>query len=283
MEEATNNSVSEIVDLASKIQPVEFTGEDSTRRIALPPGWELSDHDIEKTTDHPKRRTGLYSLTDIDSFIGFINRHKSEQETVIYCNADFTKSTVLFKVFFNDHAPAIGNPGWRDFLATYKPELSQEWKTWIGKNDQRMNQLDFAKFIEQNLDDIAADVENMPTGQQLLEMALSFEATNDMVLKSSVRLQDGGLDMVFVDKSDQATMAKMKMFEKIAIGIPVFFNGTAYQVTARLRYRVNGGTAQFWYELIKPEKIIQDAVSGNDGMIEKIKKETGAPLFFANI
>lgn len=131
-------------------------------------------------------------------------------------------------------------------------------------------------LLKKNLGDIAA-VENMPSGQQLLEMALSFQASQDMKLKSSIRLQDGGVNMTFVEESDQATMKQMKFFEQIAIGIPVFWNGTPYQIKARLRFRPNGGSPQFWFELIRADKVIEDATKT---MIEKIKSETGLPLYF---
>lgn len=34
-----------------------------------------------------------------------------------------------------------------------------------------------------------------------------------------------------------------------------------YAVEARLRYRIDGGKMQMWYELVRPHKILEDAVS----------------------
>ena len=136
-----------------------------------------------------------------------------------------------------------------------------------------------AMFIEENLQDIAAS-EGFPTGQQLLEMATSFQASQDMRFKSAIRLQNGGVNMSFVQDDDTQTLAQMKMFEKIAIGIPVFWNGTAYQITARLRYRVKEGRLIFWYELIRNDKVLEDATKT---MIAKIKEATDVPLYFGRI
>lgn len=83
--------------------------------------------------------------------------------------------------------------------------------------------------------------------------------------------------MSFVQDDDNQTLTTMKLFEKIAIGIPIFWGGDAYQITARLRYRVKEGRLTFWYELIRPDKILEDATKT---LINKIKVSTGVPLFF---
>ena len=151
-----------------------------------------------------------------------------------------------------------------------------EWNRWTGNDTEPLSQTGFAMFIEDNLADIAA-VEGMPTGQQLLEMATSFQANQDMRFKSAVRLQNGGVNMSFVQDDDNQTLAQMKLFEKIAIGIPVFWNGDAYQITARLRYRVKEGRLTFWYELIRHDKVLEDATKT---LINKIQDATGVPLYF---
>ena len=83
--------------------------------------------------------------------------------------------------------------------------------------------------------------------------------------------------MSFVQDDDNQTLAQMKLFEKIAIGIPVFWNGDAYQITARLRYRVKEGRLTFWYELIRHDKVLEDATKT---LINKIQDATGVPLYF---
>lgn len=83
--------------------------------------------------------------------------------------------------------------------------------------------------------------------------------------------------MSFVQDDDKQTLATMQMFDKISIGIPVFWNGAAYQITARLRYRVKEGQLHFWYELIRPDKILEDATKT---LISHIKGETDVPLYF---
>lgn len=276
MDTVQNSETQEIIDLASRIIPVEIGGEKHIRRVALPPGWELSEHDDEKLLPAPARKKGTVRLDEQVSFIDYINRHKIDNLTTIYCQADYRASKIDFSCIINDHQGTQDGQQWRDHIALYAPVFSEEWKRWSGGNKQQHTQAEFAAFIEENLEDIAT-VEGMPSGIDLLRMATEFEANQDKRFKSLIRLQNGGVQFNLVEDDDAQTLQKMQMFEKIAIGIPVFWNGDAYRIDARLRYRVNQGVLKFWYELIRPDKKIEDATKT---MIDKIKAETGVPLYF---
>lgn len=269
-----------IIDLASQITPITIASQDHIKRVALPPGWKLEEKDDEKLLAQPMRKNGNTYLDDVDSFILYVNRHKSsDQSTVIYTVAEYVVGAIAFKCILNDHRPYnTGEPTqeWKDFTAVYSPERSVEWKRWNDKNKQPFSQFEFALFIEDNLQDIAA-VEGMPTAQQLLEMATKFQATMDMRYKSNIRTQNGGVSLTFVNDDDAQTVESMKLFEKISIGIPVFWGGEGYRIDARLRYRVKDGGLKFWYELIREDKVLEDATKT---MIKKIKEETEVPLLF---
>ena len=268
-----------IIDLAASISPVDIASQDHIKRVALPPGWRLEEKDDEKLLPQPMRKKGTVNLDDIESYIGYINRHKSLESTVIYVIADYVSGTVAFKCIINDHEAHLGTvptQEWKDFVALYQPRKSVEWDRWTNKDKEPFSQFEFALFIEDNLQDIAA-VEGMPTAQQLLEMATKFQATMDMRYKSNIRTQSGGVNLTFVNDDDAQTVESMKLFEKISIGIPVFWGGAAYRIDARLRYRVKDGCLKFWYELIRADKVMEDATKT---MIEKIKADTGVPLFF---
>ena len=85
--------------------------------------------------------------------------------------------------------------------------------------------------------------------------------------------------MNYVQDSDQQTLAQMQMFDRFSIGLPVFWNGDAYQCDARLRYRVREGKLTLWYELIRQDKVLEAATKT---LIDKIKTETDKPFFFGN-
>lgn len=276
--ETKNHETENIAQTVAKEtkKPFELGSEKHIKRIALPPGWKTESFDDEKLLDRPVRINGNAMLHDLDSFMGYIDRHKIPSTSTIYCLADYEDDKLELTAIFDDHAK--DDPSWCAHTSTFVPKKSIEYKNWIKNDSEPMSQVGFALFIERNLDDIA-NVEGMPTGSQLLEMALQFEASQDMRIKSHVRLQNGGVQMQFVQDDDEATIARMTMFDKLAIGIPVFWNGEHYQINARLRYRVREGKATFWYELIRPEKVFEAACKT---IISRVKTETGLPFFFGS-
>ncbi|MFT3758467.1 DUF2303 family protein [Thauera sp.] len=247
-------------------------------RVALPPGWTLKETDDEKHAHTPRRKSAKVSLHDAPSFIDYVRRHGSLAYSTVWCVADYAAGNVNFTAILNDHGEPAEEPQWRDHRASYMPTFSQEWENWVGKNKKSFSQAEFAQFIEDNLKDVAG-AEGLPTGAQMLEMALYFEANQDMRFKSAIRLQNGGVQMSFVQDDDSQTLTRMQLFERFAIGIPVFWGGDAYRIDARLRYRVRDGKLTFWFELIRQDKTLESATST---LIEQIRTGTGNPFFFGN-
>lgn len=244
--------------------------------IAVPEGWKLED--TEKSEFTPRRKRGNVKLNDADSFIAYSQRHHNPNVTTIFTEADYATGKVSFTSIFNDHGPTDGDAQWRDHTATFTPVYSEEWKRWFGKNKQQFNQAEFAIFVEDNLKDFSTQ-EDSPTGAQMLEMALNFEANQESRFKSAIRLQNGAVQLQFIETDDAQTMTKMQMFERFTLGLPVFWNGDAYALEARLRYRHREGKLAFWFELIRPDRVLEDATKT---LITKIKTETDIPLFMGN-
>lgn len=269
--------------LAREIKtPIEIGSRDDLdiKRVALPPNWNIKEYDEEQRLATPRRKRAVVRVRDTQSFIDYIKRHGSLTDSTIWCQADYTKGQVAFISIINDHGEDPESAAWRDHRALFSPEFSEEWRRWTGKNKQPFSQVEFATFIEENLKDVAApDGANLPSGSDMLQMALQFEATQDMRFKSAIRLQNGGINMSFIQDDDDQTLQKMQMFERFSIGIPVFWNGDAYQIDARLRYRVRDGRLTFHYELIRSDKVLEAA---STTLITTIRDNTGSPFFFGN-
>jgi uncharacterized protein YfdQ (DUF2303 family) len=259
-------------------QPVEIACEldSDLKRVALPPGWTLIEKDDSKLRDAPLRKVARVKLLDAESFIEYVKRHGSLTDSTIWCVADYKQGKVSFRAIINDHGEQADEPAWRDHLATFVPEFSEEWTRWTSQHKHHFTQTEFAAFIEDNLKDIAS-VDGSPTGSQMLEMALAFEANQDMRFKSAIRLSNGGVQMSFVQDDDAQTLQKMQAFERFSIGLPVFWGSEAYQVDAKLRYRVREGKLTFWFELIRQDKVLE-AATGT--LIGVIREKTGNPFFF---
>ncbi len=238
-------------------------------------GWEVKD--MSETIPTPVRPKGTVTMHDLASFIAICKRFGVVEGSMIYCDADYSASTVTLRAVFDDHESAL-DAGHRQHRAVYSPRQSEEWKRWTGNNGahKAMGQVEFALFLEENAKDITT-ADGYPSGAAMLAMALTLEATGEKRLRSGIRLQSGGVQLEYIDKEDEATVQKMQVFEKFRLGIPPFFRGQGYALDARLRYRVGNGAAKFWYELIRPDLVLAAAV---DDEIAKIRTETGLPLVF---
>lgn len=231
-------------------------GTDQVLHIAVPKGHDLKTIDLEGLLPAPRRAKLQLAMADVDSFLAYLARH-STTATVVWCNFDPQSFALSFQAVFDDFGGA-GAPGWRGHRATYKPETSAEWKTWANNDTKSMQQLDFAAFLERNEADIAG-VDGMPTSLQMMQMATAFEANSEKRVKSVVKLQGGGTRLDFVDDNDAETEANMKLFERFAVGIPVFWAGPAYRIDSRLKYRHASGKVAFWYELIRADRVHEAA------------------------
>ncbi len=244
--------------------------------ILLPEGWKVQLHpDLLPT---PTRKSGTIEIHDVDSFIHVAKRQGSPANCNIYLDVDYAANRIQATAVFNDHADSGGSPGWRDHRATFVPRLSEEWKRWTAKDRQPMEQVKLAHFFEENIADIAA-VEKMPSGADVLTFVTSLQETRKVKYGSGVNLQNGMVQIEFIEEGDNGTKGKLEVFKQFAIGLRPFENGDAYQVKAFLRYRIdrNTGEIKFWYELQRPDRVLEDA---SKAMVEKIKTTTGLPVIF---
>lgn len=243
--------------------------------LITPKGYdsEVMTH-LERHLPAPLRKIGAARLDDLDSFVWYVKEHGSLSNCRIYTTVDYKTGALVFKSVFNDHEQLAA--AWRDFVATFAPELSLEWQRWINSNKKAMTQSEFATFIEDNMPEIAT-IEGLPTGTDMMNLATNFEATSEKKFKAGTRLQSGGVAIEYIDQEDAGTLARMQVFERFALGLPIYFNGTAYRIDARLKYRIREGKLSLWYELIRPEKIIEDAAKE---LIEGVRNKTGMPVLF---
>lgn len=241
--------------------------------VVVPKDYDVKS--LERLLPNPPAKSGIVNLLDVDSFIAYVNKHANDDTSVIYANVDYETSKYDVVAILDDHGAAV--PMRRQHSAVLTPIQSLEWKRWHGNNKKAMPQADFAAFLEDNLGDIAT-VEGMPTGKDMLGMALAFEANSDKRFKKKVDLQGGGTHLEYVDQADEATATRLRYFERFVIGIPVFQGASeGYHVEARLKFRMNGGALLFWYELVRPDRVFKTAVSGE---IDKIREATGLMVLF---
>lgn len=233
---------------------VNHTG-DGHEFVVLPAGAKLQS--VENMQKTPARARGTVNLRDMASFIAYVRERcpdvTSESSTLRMYGTITPKPG--FRAVFNDHGAAL--PGWRDDLAVFDCPLSEEWTRWTAKNGTKMDQETFATWIEDNLPDIAE-----PAAADMLEIARSLEAKKKVNFASGLRLSNGQTQFTYEETIEgTASKGRITVPEVFALGLPVFENGDRYRVEARLRYRIaDGGKLTMWYDLLRPHKILEDAM-----------------------
>lgn len=267
------NIVETLLSAGCGLSDINIVDENGKPFVVVPKDYRIED--LEHLLPAPTRKTAQVIVTDSASFILYTKKHGSMDECVIYAAIDSEKSYCNLIAVIDDNGS--DKPQWRDHRCTFAPKLAVEWSRWVNANRKGMPQTEFGTFLEENLPDIAT-VPGMPSGADILQMALAFDATSNKRFRSKTNLQSGGYSIEFVDEENNDTRETMKVFERFTIGIPVFDGSTnAYPIEARLKYREAGGKLNFWYELIRQDRVFKTAVADE---LTAIKENTGFPIIY---
>jgi uncharacterized protein YfdQ (DUF2303 family) len=227
----------------------------------------------------PLRKTGSITIHEVDSFVDFAKKQGKEKHTNIYLDVDYVKQNIVATAVFNDNSE-VEVAGWKDHKAVFTPRLGEEWKRWNVQHKQAMDQEKFANFLQDNVGDINnSGNEKLPSGSDVLTFVSNLQETRTVKYGSAVNLQNGMVQLNFVEDGDDATKGNLEVFKEFGLALRPFFGGEAYEVKALLRYRIerNSGHILFWFELQRPDRVLEDACKA---LIEKVKTETKFPVIF---
>jgi uncharacterized protein YfdQ (DUF2303 family) len=227
------------------------------------------DYAIESLEDYlprPLRIEQNLMLHDADSFIAYLNEYSTQGVSHVFFNVEDEAFLAIL-----DYHEKKDTAGWCEHMATFKTRRSVEFQTWMNQNRKQMTQVDFARFLEENLPDIVE-----PASADLLEVALTFEAKKSVEFSSGVRLANGQIQFQY-DEVVRGTAQKgsIEIPEQFVLGIAIHVGGPAYRVPVRLRWRLQEGKVVFWYEVVRPHRFIEDALKE---IRERVAKETAIPI-----
>lgn len=254
-----------VIDAGTKIAEPKVAG--AGLYAVVPEGAELKS--LEEYLAAPPRVRAKVEILDQASFVDYFNRFKGPGSAIFANRQGFSFAAVI-----DYHRPAgIGSdpaPAFGSHRLAYSCPRSKEWQTWTGYNDKPMSQADFALFIENNIVDIRS-----PPAAEMLEAARSLSAKKKVEFVSDIRLADGARSFTYNETVDGVTSkGRLQLPETFTLGIPVFFGGQPYEVTARLRYRIPEGKLSLWYSLYRHEYIEQDAFATIGGQIQQQTETT---------
>lgn len=245
----TTDNLQTVLDAGAALAAVRSATPGADPFVIIPAGYVRED--LERTLPVPLRYRGHTGLNDAPSFIRFVNEFFGLQSK-LYGTIDPPKFVAVF------NANSKEGTGWADHSASYDCPLSIEWRKWSASNGKVMTQTDFAKFIEDNALDITD-----PASADMIDISRTIEAKKKVNFASGIRLADGSNELTF-EEAIEGTAAKgrLKIPEVFTIAIPVLDGGDRYAVQARFRYRISDGKLALWFDLVRPHKVLEDAVKG---------------------
>ncbi len=228
MNEPTNSGLT-LTEFAES--PLHLDDVNGVPIVVAPDGWVV--HSLLAYMDAPIRVLSNLGITDLESFIQYVNRYK-EPSTII----QFSKSslgTVEATAVIDFHvAPAEpgtseNTPMWGHHLVTFSTEATTAWKTWTGSNEQMMYQGKFADFIYQNIVDIT-----QPVGADMLEIIQTLKATAKGEFKDMKELK-GSYEII--NRMEVTTTAGgvdkvLTLPESMIVTLTPFYGGPAIVVKA---------------------------------------------------
>lgn len=222
---------------------------------------------LDHLNHEPVRIEQQIEVSTEQSFYDYLNKFKLPS-TMIVC----VRNYAVVKAYIDYHDAGKDEAGVADYgdhqasknthKLTLKMPLSRQWQRWQDINKEKLSQVRFAEFIEDNISDIAE-----PSSADLLTDVTNFRLVKKATFGSKVNLHNGEFDFHY--KTDGDPNGSVKLPEKIYLGIPVFDGGKPYKVEIRLRYRVSDeGDLKLWFELSNDEDVYDDAF---DKVVSNIK------------
>ncbi|WP_060886215.1 DUF2303 family protein [Streptomyces caniscabiei] len=215
--------------------------------------------------DAPSRKHGTTTVRDAVSFLAYHGKHADEHSEVY---ADAEKLTVT-AVLDADTANAARWGGHRLHLALRE---TQAWKQWMHHDGKLMPQEQFAEFIEDHLPELLE-----PAAAEMLEISQSIQGVAKAEFQSGTRLSSGERRLAYVETVSAKAGQKGELVipETFVIGLVPFEGSEGYKLTARLRYRINGGPLQLGYKLERPDEVRRTAF---EDVVKAIGEEIDTPV-----
>lgn len=239
---------------------------------------------IEEFRQAPDRRKGTATVETLASFIALVDRHKDEN-SVLFGKTVWPDPKITAVLDYDKEGVPARN---RSHRIVYAFPLTEEFKSWVGANAKAMDQDVFAAFLEEHAAELAAPSdgevseyerlfkEKMATPSEVVALSRHLEVFVSARAKQGIRLQTGERVVEFAEEHQNAKGEPIIVPGIFMVSVPAFVDGDPVRIPTRLRYRVQGGKVQWFYQLYRWEFFLREQV-GHD--LKHASNETGLPAF----
>lgn len=256
-------------------------GNDERTFIMRPNDWGMPFEvvDREYRPDHVIQQV---SVQDAPSLSGYVNRF-GNTSTVLFAN--LTASQVVAAIDYHQSSGDKATASEKVLAeataehvhhrATLTLMLSPEFQAWAGINGKWLLQEDFARFLEENRDDVT-----LPAVADLIEIVNDLYAHR--MSNWGKRIRNGSVESVEF-KEETATGTKsgaMPIPGEIRLGIPVYMHGPSRNLRVFFRVEVLEGKLKVMVKIARLESERQQAFRD---VANEIAVNTGSPVIFGAI
>ena len=239
---------------------------------------------IDQYRVEPGEVNGAAETTTLQSFIELVNRHKNEGSAVFGKTAWPQPALTAVIDYHGEKAAAR----WGRHRIRYAFPVTDEFKVWIEKNGKPMEQAEFAAFLEDHAAELSAAYgpeaaeyeslfkEKFATPADLIALSRNLEIHVGAKVKRAERLQTGERTVEFVEEHLNGKGEQVDIPGIFMVSVAAFVDGELVRIPARLRYRIQGGSIHWFYQLYRWQFWLRDQVK-ND--LDTVKQKTELPTF----
>ncbi len=261
---------------------VHGAGGGATPFLLVPEGYTVTP--VEHMLPAPLQARSVIKTADAASFIAYINQYKN-RDTVVFADLTGRKFEAVIDYY---RAPARGDepviagvvadvsPRWGRHRVTLACDTTIDWKAWEGSHGKPMKQVDFARFLEDHLPNIAA-----PSGTDLLLIATTLEAKKDVQFRASTRLSNGEHQLRYeetITGTAGSQNGQIQIPNEFVLGLEPFQGVGLRRLDARFRYRIEQGNLSLWFELVRAQDVLEKAFTD---VVAQIRTGLGDTLVLA--
>ena len=234
----------------------------------------------------PRRIAARPSFLDAGSFSAYVNRFK-QAFSIIF--ASITEYSASFEAVFDYHGlhqaeTSIQAPARCAHRAQYTTRPTPEWAIWSEADGKRMNQIEFATWVEDNLPLFTSiDGTDAPTAGDLRDMVTSLHGQVGANYNRTERLQTGAQSIKWeeINEVNGMVQGKSTVFPGTLAGkFPLFEGGEPRLVTARLKTRVENRKISIYFETIGEVQMVRSELMA---IVAKIAAETKLVPFLGSL
>lgn len=219
--------------------------------------------DLEQYLESPLAIEETREFDDLRGLVGYIKDYKTDT-TVAFANRD------RVEVVFDYHGK--DSPRWGRHSVTFKYRRSPRWQLWEKKNNQWMNQEDFADFLDTGLNEITH-----PNQSDVLDIIKNFRATVNAEAISSIGQGGTHLEYRQTTKGGSVKATNIEVPEHITVRVSPYdglqsLNSQisdeekqipVYEFRAKLSWRLKNKEAEspdFKFQLLNFENAVDETL-----------------------